>query len=76
VTGSYFMCIISCAAVQVNTEMYNTLQVAKNTPMEKRGVNTLTPEQSAERIYKLVQGLNLENTGSFWDADKGIPIPW
>lgn len=60
----------------VNTEMYNTLQVAKNTPMEKRGVNTLTPEQSAERIYKLVQGLNLENTGSFWDADKGIPIPW
>ena len=67
---------LSSALVQVNTEMYNALQVAKNTPMEKRGVNTLTPEQSAERIYKLVQGLNLDNTGSLWDADKGIPIPW
>lgn len=62
--------------MQVNTEMYNALQVAKNTPMEKRGLNTLTAEQSAERIYKLVEGLNLENSGSMWDADKGIPIPW
>ena len=56
--------------------MYNALQVAKNTPMEKRGLNTLTPEQSAERIYKLVEDLTLDNSGSMWDADKGIPIPW
>ena len=56
--------------------MYNTLQVAKNTPVEKRGVNTLTPEQSAERIFKLTEQLNLDNTGSFWDADKGVTIPW
>lgn len=63
-------------AVQVNTEMYNALQVAKNTPAEKRGLNTLTAEQSAERIYKLVESLNLDNSGSMWDADKGIPIPW
>ena len=62
--------------MQVNTEMYKTLQEAKNTPVEKRGVNTLTAEQSAERIYKLVQELNLDNSGSFWDADKGIIIPW
>ena len=62
--------------MQVNTEMYNALQVAKNTPMEKRGLNTLTSSESAERIYKLVEDLNLENTGSMWDADKGIPIPW
>lgn len=60
----------------VNTEMYNALQVAKNTPAEKRGLNTLTAEQSAERIYKLVESLNLDNSGSMWDADKGIPIPW
>lgn len=62
--------------VQVNTEMYNALQLAKNTPNEKRGLNTLTSEQSAERIYKLVKDLTLDNSGSMWDADKGIPIPW
>lgn len=56
--------------------MYMALQVAKNTPMEKRGVGTLSAEQSAERIYRLIQELNLENSGSMWDADKGIPIPW
>lgn len=65
-----------CTNLQVNTEMYNTLQEAKNTPMEKRGVGTLTPQQSAERICKLTDQLNLDNTGSMWDADKGITIPW
>lgn len=60
----------------VNTEMYNALQVAKNTPKEKRGLNTLTAEQSAERIYKLIESLDIENSGSMWDADKGTLIPW
>ena len=74
--GAYQQDLDTRLTMQVNTEMYNTLQVAKNTPMEKRGLNTLTPEQSAERIFKLVEDLTLDNSGSLWDADKGIPIPW
>lgn len=75
-TSMILAILTNALTVQVNTEMYNALQVAKNTPTEKRGLNTLTAEQSAERIYKLVESLNIENSGSMWDADKGIPVPW
>lgn len=76
VMTSMILVITDAWTVQVNTEMYNALQVAKNTPKEKRGLNTLTAEQSAERIYKLIESLDIENSGSMWDADKGTLIPW
>ncbi|KAK9820131.1 hypothetical protein WJX72_006409 [[Myrmecia] bisecta] len=60
----------------VNTQMYQTLQEARNTPLEKRGLNTLTPDESAAKIWSLIQDLNLENTGSFWAADTGKIIGW
>ena len=62
--------------LQVNTQMLRGLRSARGVPDDKLTANTLTPDESAERIMGVVEDLNLENTGSFWAADTGKLIGW
>ena len=62
--------------LQVNTQMLRGLRSARGVPDDKLTANTLTPDESAERIMGVVEDLNLENTGSFWAADTGKSIGW
>lgn len=56
--------------------MLRSLRKSRGVPEDKLTANTLTPEESASRILKLVDGLNESNTGSFWAADTGKTIGW
>lgn len=38
--------------------------------------NTISQEDSAAGILKLINGLNLENSGTYWAADTGQVLPW
>ena len=64
------------AVLQVNTQMLRGLRSARGVPEDKLTANTLSPDESAERIMAVVEDLNLENTGSFWAADTGKSIGW
>jgi NAD(P)-dependent dehydrogenase (short-subunit alcohol dehydrogenase family) len=35
----------------------------------------ITPEESAKGLAERIDGLNLENTGSFWHSN-GEELPW
>ena len=61
---------------QVNTDMLRTLRKGRGVAEDKLTLNTLTPEQSASKILGVSDGLNEENSGTFWNADTGKIIPW
>jgi hypothetical protein len=56
--------------------MLRSLRSARGVPQDKLTANTLTPDESAERIMSVVADLNLSNSGSFWAADTGKFIGW
>ena len=62
--------------VQVNTNMLRSLRSARGVPEDKLTANTLTPDDSAARMWDLLEKLNMENSGSFWAADTGKIIGW
>ena len=43
--------------------------------VKRRRQPVRTPTETAEKIYRLVQGLDKQNNGSFLTLD-GIPLPW
>lgn len=68
---------MSCAVLmQVNTNMLRSLRKARGVAEDKLSANTLSPEESASRILKLIDNLSLENSGKFWAADTGKIIGW
>lgn len=56
--------------------MLRSLRKARGVAEDKLSANTLSPEESASKILKLIEDLNLENSGSFWAADTGKIIGW
>ncbi len=61
---------------QVFTDMVRSLRQSRGVADDKLALNTLTPEESASRILKVADGLNAENSGSFWAADTGKILGW
>ena len=59
---------------QVNTLMLRTLRETRGVPKDKLTANTLTPEESAARVWRLIEKMDLENSGTFWAADTGNPL--
>jgi NAD(P)-dependent dehydrogenase (short-subunit alcohol dehydrogenase family) len=39
------------------------------------GTGDITPEVSAQRLVEVVDGLGIEDSGSFWHSN-GSPLPW
>lgn len=62
--------------MQVYTDMLVAYRRKQGIPEEYLAKNTITPQQSAERILRLVHGLNLDNSGTYWAAETGEVMPW
>jgi len=60
----------------VFTDMVRSLRRSRGVAEDMLALNTLTPEESASRILKVADGLNAENSGSFWAADTGKILGW
>lgn len=76
--GGHFVTIasLSLCGLQVNTKMLRTLRQSRGVAEDKLTANTLSPDESASRIIKVIEGLNESNSGSFWAADTGKVIGW
>ena len=61
----------------VFTDMLRTLREGRGVAPDKIRDNSITAEESAEGIWKTMQGVSLENTGRYWDAAKpGQQLEW
>ena len=74
------MCVLaksqSHCIPQVNTDMLRSLRKTRGVAEDKLTANTITPEDSANKIIGLIDNLSLGNSGSFWAADTGKIIGW
>jgi NAD(P)-dependent dehydrogenase (short-subunit alcohol dehydrogenase family) len=52
-----------------------TVQTQLTTPFAKSGLDVQTPEQAAENLLGVIDGLSLKDSGHFFDF-KGSRLPW
>lgn len=57
--------------MQVDTDMCRNVRRAMGRPEAEISVGLLKADDSANRVLKLVDGLSMENSGTFWAADTG-----
>ena len=61
----------------VFTDMLETLRTQRGVAPEKIRDNSITPEASADGIWRVLQGVTMENSGQYWDAAKpGERLDW
>ncbi len=45
-------------------------------PEKDRGKNLLKADDSAQRVLKIVDSLDMSKSGTFWAADTGEALAW
>lgn len=63
-------------AWQVDTDMCRAVRASMGMPEKDRGKNLLKADDSAQRVLKIVDGLDIGNSGTFWAADTGEVLSW
>ncbi len=56
--------------------MCRSVRAAMGVPEKDRSKGLLKADDSAQRLLKLVDGLDMTNTGTFWAADTGEVLAW
>jgi hypothetical protein len=62
--------------LQVDTDMCRSVRAAMGVPEKDRSKGLLKADDSAQRVLKLVDTLDMTNTGTFWAADTGEVLAW
>ena len=52
-----------------------TVHTALSKPFSKSGLDVVSPEQAAERLLQVIDGLTASDSGGFFNLD-GSPLPW
>ncbi|KAK9917942.1 hypothetical protein WJX75_009959 [Coccomyxa subellipsoidea] len=60
----------------VDTDMCRSVRAAMGVPEKDRSKGLLKADDSARRVLKLVDTLDMTNTGTFWAADTGEVLAW
>ena len=69
-------CKSSLRVVQVDTDMCRAVRASMGVPEKDRGKNLLAADVSAQRVLKIVDGLDMSTSGCFWAADTGEILAW
>ncbi len=56
--------------------MCRAVRASMGMPEKDRGKNLLKADDSAQRVLKIVDGLDIGNSGTFWAADTGEVLSW
>lgn len=61
----------------VFTDMLESLRTQRGVAPDKIRDNSITPEASAEGIWRVLEGVTMDNSGQYWDAAKpGERLDW
>jgi hypothetical protein len=52
-----------------------TVHTALSGPFAKTGLDVVTPMQAAQRLLAVLEGLNADDSGGFFNHDGGM-LPW
>ena len=56
--------------------MCRAVRASMGVPERDRGKNLLKADDSAQRVLKIVDGLDMSKSGTFWAADTGEVLAW
>jgi len=62
--------------LQVDTDMCRAVRASMGVPEKDRGKNLMKADDSAQRVIKIVDDLDMSKSGTFWAADTGEILAW